>query len=84
MHSLKPYPHKPLFVDQKTRLPPQSRGEVGTGNMVKYKVSSPCIDNDISSSAYSNEPEDNLNRINIGRYGNTTMHRNQSTEIDMF
>ncbi|MCQ1535233.1 DNRLRE domain-containing protein [Methanosarcina sp. KYL-1] len=34
-------------------------------------VSSPCIDGGYTSSDYSNEPEDNGNRINIGRYGNT-------------
>jgi len=38
---------------------------------VKDKVSSPCIDAGYPSSAYSNEPKPNGNRINIGRYGNT-------------
>ena len=38
---------------------------------VKDSMSSPCIDAGYPSSDYSNEPEDNGNRINIGRYGNT-------------
>jgi hypothetical protein len=38
---------------------------------VKDSTSSPCIDAGSVSSDYSNEPEDNGNRINIGRYGNT-------------
>jgi len=38
---------------------------------VKDRVSSPCIDAGCSFSDYSSEPEDNGNRINIGRYGNT-------------
>ena len=38
---------------------------------VKDSVSSPCIDAGNPSSDYSKEPEDNGNRINIGRYGNT-------------
>jgi len=38
---------------------------------VKYKVTSPCIDAGYPLSDYTNEPEDNGDRINIGRYGNT-------------
>ena len=38
---------------------------------VKDKVSSLCIDGGYQTSDYSNEPEDDGNRINIGRYGNT-------------
>ncbi|MGD9776684.1 MAG: right-handed parallel beta-helix repeat-containing protein [Methanosarcina sp.] len=38
---------------------------------VKDRVISPCIDAGYSSSDYSQEPEDNGDRINIGRYGNT-------------
>ncbi|AAM04469.1 right-handed parallel beta-helix repeat-containing protein [Methanosarcina acetivorans] len=34
-------------------------------------VSSPCIDAGYLSSDYSNEPENNGDRTNIGRYGNT-------------
>ena len=34
-------------------------------------MSSPCIDAGYASSDYSQEPEDNGDRINIGRYGNT-------------
>jgi len=39
---------------------------------VKDSVDSPCIDAGYPSSDYSDEPEDNGDRINIGRYGNTT------------
>lgn len=39
---------------------------------VADSVSSPAIDGGLISSAYTNEPEDNGDRINIGRYGNTT------------
>jgi hypothetical protein len=46
---------------------------------VKDKVNSPCIDAGCTSSDYSNEPEDNGNRINIGRYGNTKYESLSST-----
>ncbi|AKJ40555.1 right-handed parallel beta-helix repeat-containing protein [Methanosarcina barkeri] len=64
---------RPLFVDQENHdYHLQSRGGTWNGKTwVKYKVSSPCIDSGYPSSDYSNEPEDNGNRINIGRYGNT-------------
>ena len=38
---------------------------------VKDHITSPCIDAGYPFSDYSNEPEDNGARINIGRYGNT-------------
>src|SRR5690606_16085976 len=38
---------------------------------VRDLVTSPCIDAGHPDSDYSKEPEDNGNRINIGRYGNT-------------
>ncbi|MCC4768755.1 DNRLRE domain-containing protein [Methanosarcina sp. DH2] len=38
---------------------------------VTDSVSSQCIDAGFASSDYSNEPEDNGNRINIGAFGNT-------------
>jgi uncharacterized membrane protein len=38
---------------------------------VKDSTSSSCIDAGYASSDYSNEPEDNGNRINIGAFGNT-------------
>ncbi|MGB9927739.1 MAG: disaggregatase related repeat-containing protein, partial [Methanosarcina sp.] len=38
---------------------------------VKDKVNSPCIDAGYKTSDYSKEPENNGDRINIGRYGNT-------------
>ncbi len=46
-------------------------GRWNGGTWVQDTVSSPCIDAGCSFSDYSNEPEDNGNRINIGRYGNT-------------
>jgi hypothetical protein len=63
----------PLFVDQVNHdYHLQSRGGSWDGKTwVKYKVSSPCIDSGDPSSDYSKESEDNGNRINIGRYGNT-------------
>lgn len=39
---------------------------------VTDSVSSPAIDRGGATSAYGNEPEDNGDRINAGRYGNTT------------
>jgi hypothetical protein len=44
---------------------------------VKDKVNSPCIDAGYKASDYSEEPENNGNRINIGRYGNT-VHASKS------
>lgn len=43
-----------------------------SGSWVSDSVSSPGIDAGLASSDYSNEPEDNGDRINVGRYGNTT------------
>jgi len=63
----------PLFVDPKNHdyhLQSVS-GHWNGKTWVKDSVSSPCIDAGYPSSDYSNEPEDNGNRINIGRYGNT-------------
>ena len=63
----------PLFVNQKNHdYHLQSvAGHWNGKKWVKDKVSSPCIDAGCSSSDYSKEPENNGNRINIGRYGNT-------------
>jgi hypothetical protein len=63
----------PLFVNPKTRdYHLQSvAGHWDGKKWVKDKVNSPCIDAGYASSGYSNEPENNGNRINIGRYGNT-------------
>ena len=63
----------PLFVNQKNHdYHLQSvAGHWNGKKWVKDKVNSPCIDAGYLSSDYSKEPEDNGNRINIGRYGNT-------------
>ncbi|AKB52851.1 hypothetical protein MSBRW_3598 [Methanosarcina barkeri str. Wiesmoor] len=63
----------PLFVNQKYHdYHLQSvAGHWNGKKWVKDKVSSPCIDSGYASSDYSKEPENNGNRINIGRYGNT-------------
>lgn len=63
----------PLFADSKNGdYHLKSTAGRWTGSAwVKDSVSSPCIDAGNPSSDYSNEPEDNGNRINIGRYGNT-------------
>ncbi|WP_235270730.1 disaggregatase related repeat-containing protein [Methanosarcina mazei] len=63
----------PLFVDSKNgdyHLKSQTGRWTGSA-WVKDSVSSPCIDAGNPSSDYSKEPEDNGNRANIGRYGNT-------------
>ncbi len=63
----------PLFADQKKNdYHLRSTGGRWNGKTwVKDIQSSPCIDAGYPSSDYSNEPEDNGQRINIGRYGNT-------------
>ncbi|KKH96659.1 hypothetical protein EO95_02195, partial [Methanosarcina sp. 1.H.T.1A.1] len=48
---------------------------------VKDSTSSPCIDAGYSSSDYSNEPDDNGNRINIGAFGNTKYASKSGTPI---
>jgi hypothetical protein len=63
----------PLFVDSKNgdyHLKSAAGHWDGT-KWVKDSMSSPCIDAGDPSSDYSNEPENNGDRINIGRYGNT-------------
>jgi hypothetical protein len=63
----------PLFVNQKNHdyhLQSVS-GHWNGKTWVKDKMNSPCIDAGYPFSDYSKEPEDNGNRINIGRYGNT-------------
>ncbi|OYT38714.1 MAG: hypothetical protein B6U86_06120 [Candidatus Altiarchaeales archaeon ex4484_43] len=50
------------------------KSEAGRWNgtdWVKDDVTSPCIDAGDPNSAYSNEPEPNGDRINMGSYGNT-------------
>jgi PKD repeat protein len=63
----------PLFADQKNHeYHLQSAAGRWNGlTWVKDSVSSPCIDAGYSNSDYSEEPEPNGKRINIGRYGNT-------------
>jgi hypothetical protein len=63
----------PLFANKKSRdYHLKSTGGRWDGNKwVKDLIISPCIDAGYSSSDYSQEPEDNGGRINIGRYGNT-------------
>ena len=63
----------PLFVDKKAydyHLKSKA-GHWSDSSWVPDTVSSPCIDAGSPSSDYSNEPEDNGNRINIGAFGNT-------------
>ncbi len=63
----------PLFADQKKHdYHLKSAADRWDGNTwVQDSVSSPCIDAGYPSSDYSKEPEENGDRINIGRYGNT-------------
>jgi hypothetical protein len=63
----------PLFANQKNHdYHLRSKGGRWNGRTwVKDLMSSPCIDAGYSTSDYSKEPEDNGDRINIGRYGNT-------------
>jgi hypothetical protein len=68
----------PLFVDA-TNSNPGARdyhlsskaGRYSSGNWIIDTVTSPLIDAGYPASAYSNEPDPNGDRINIGRYGNT-------------
>ena len=63
----------PLFADQASHdyhIKSVAGRWTGTA-WVNDNVNSPCIDNGSTSSDYSKEPEDNGDRINIGRYGNT-------------
>jgi beta propeller repeat protein len=63
----------PLFIDQRNHdYHLQSiAGRWNGKTWVKDNVSSPCIDAGYRYSDYSNEPEPNGNRINIGPDGNT-------------
>jgi len=68
----------PLFADA-TNSNPGARdyhlsskaGRYSSGNWIIDTVTSPLIDAGYPASAYSNEPDPNNNRINVGRYGNT-------------
>lgn len=72
----------PLFANQKYNdYHLKSKGGRWNGKKwVKDWISSPCVDAGHPSSDYSKEPEDNGNRINIGRYGNTE-YASKSGEI---
>ncbi|RPJ78677.1 MAG: hypothetical protein EHM20_03365, partial [Alphaproteobacteria bacterium] len=63
----------PLFANQKIHdYHLKSTGGRWNGKTwVKDFMSSPCIDAGCPYSNYSNEPEPNGNRTNIGRFGNT-------------
>jgi hypothetical protein len=63
----------PLFANQKVHdYHLKSTGGRWNGKTwVKDFMSSPCIDAGCPYSNYSNEPEPNGNRTNIGRFGNT-------------
>ena len=73
----------PLLVDQKNHdYTLKSTGGRWNGKTwLMDIVSSPCIDAGSASSAYSNEPEDNGDRINIGAYGNTKYASKSGTPI---
>ncbi len=63
----------PLFADQKNHdyHLKSIAGRWNGDTWIQDNVSSPCIDTGCGSSNYCKEPEDNGDRINIGRYGNT-------------
>ncbi|MGB9927529.1 MAG: disaggregatase related repeat-containing protein [Methanosarcina sp.] len=63
----------PLFADRKNHdyHLKSKAGRWEGSTWVIDSVSSPCIDAGYPLSDYSKEPEDNGDRINIGRYGNT-------------
>ncbi|KKG15165.1 putative Ig domain-containing protein, partial [Methanosarcina sp. 2.H.T.1A.15] len=73
----------PLFVNSKSgdyhlkSVAGRWNGET----WVKDSISSPCIDAGSASSAYSNEPDDNGGRINIGAFGNTKYASKSGTPI---
>jgi len=63
----------PLFADQKQHdyHLKSKAGRWDGSSWVTDNISSPCIDAGYPSSDYSNEPQPNGNRINIGPDGNT-------------
>jgi hypothetical protein len=63
----------PLFADQENHdyHLKSTAGRWNGNTWINDSLSSPCIDAGYHSSDYSNEPEDNGDRINMGRYGNT-------------
>ncbi|MDD4247870.1 MAG: disaggregatase related repeat-containing protein, partial [Methanosarcina sp.] len=74
----------PLFAD-KSSYDYHLKSVAGRCNgdtWVKDSMSSLCIDAGSASSDYSNEPEDNGNIVNIGRYGNTIYASKSGTPIN--
>lgn len=63
----------PLFADEEKHIYhlQSSAGRWNGKGWIKDKVTSKCIDSGTPSSKFSNEPEPNGNRINIGPDGNT-------------
>ncbi len=80
----------PLFVDEgKHNYHLKSKEGHWNGNgWINDNISSPCIDTGYPFSSYSNEPEYNGGRINIGAYGNTKYasksESNTSTTMAVF
>ncbi|WP_410509919.1 PGF-pre-PGF domain-containing protein [Methanosarcina hadiensis] len=56
-------------------------GRWNGSNWVNDNISSPCIDTGDPLSDYSNEPEPNGNRTNMGRYGNTEYASKSEFEV---
>ncbi len=75
----------PLFVDA-AGGEYHLRSRVGhwtSGGWVTDGVNSPCIDTGDDGDDYSNEPEDNGNRINMGVYGNTAQASKYAPDSDI-
>ncbi|RKY11333.1 MAG: hypothetical protein DRP65_04545 [Planctomycetota bacterium] len=63
----------PLFADEANNdfYLKSSVGRWNGSGWITDSVTSPCVDGGDDSSGYSNEPEPNGDRINMGAYGNT-------------
>jgi hypothetical protein len=74
---------KPLFADPTNNdLHLKSTGGHWNGSTWVYdNLTSPCIDAGDPASDYSNEPEPNGKRINMGAYGNTGVASKSSSSI---
>jgi beta propeller repeat protein len=73
----------PDYADQKIRdyHLKSKYGRWNGNSWTTDSISSPCIDAGYSFSDYSNEPEDNGDRVNIGAYGNTVYASKSGTSI---